>query len=49
MAITHVQWNWFSGAGSGYHTIDVNIAPATVIAQAVELRRFNSATTPPIW
>ncbi len=34
MAITAVQWTWFSACGNGYHTIDVNIAPATVIAHA---------------
>jgi hypothetical protein len=34
MAITSVQWNWFSGSGNGYRTIDVNIPPDTVIAQA---------------
>jgi len=34
MAITSVQWNWFSGSGNGYHTVDVNIPPDTVIVQA---------------
>jgi hypothetical protein len=27
MAIASVQWNWFSGSGNGYRTIDVDIPP----------------------
>jgi hypothetical protein len=34
MAITEVQWNFFNFFGNAVNTIDVNIAPDTVIAQA---------------
>ena len=44
MAITSVQWNWFSGWGNGYHTIDVNIAPDTVIAQSTLYGATGSGT-----
>jgi len=33
MAIYQTDWHWFSAWGSGFHTIDVNIAPAWVGAQ----------------
>jgi hypothetical protein len=34
MAVDGIQWFWFSGSGSGYHTADINIAPSTLGACA---------------
>jgi hypothetical protein len=33
--IYRTTWNWFTGWGNGYTTRDINIPPATVVAQAV--------------
>ena len=33
MAITNSHWWWFSAWGNGYHTADVNIAPANVTVE----------------
>ena len=32
MAVVGIEGHWFSAWGNGYHTIDVNIAPAWVYA-----------------
>ncbi len=32
MAITNIHWWWFSGAGNGYTTSEIDIAPASVAA-----------------
>jgi hypothetical protein len=32
MAIVRTEGHWFGASGNGYHTIDVNIAPASVYA-----------------
>jgi hypothetical protein len=34
MPIVRFQANWFSASGNGYHTIDINIPPSEVTAQA---------------
>jgi len=33
MAVTRIDWHWFTAWGNGYNTIQVNIAPATLGAQ----------------
>ena len=35
MAVVQIDTRWWSGAGNGYHTIDVNIPPSTVMATVV--------------
>ncbi|MEU7837756.1 hypothetical protein AB0L53_50610 [Nonomuraea sp. NPDC052129] len=30
MAVTRIDWHWFSAWGNGYHTVDVNLPPALV-------------------
>jgi hypothetical protein len=30
MAVTRIDWHWFSAGGNGYHTVDVNLPPALV-------------------
>ena len=32
MAINGIAWHWFTGWNNGYATMDVNIAPAQVLA-----------------
>jgi hypothetical protein len=32
VALIHSDWHWFKGFGGGYHTVQVNIAPARVTA-----------------
>jgi hypothetical protein len=33
MAVTRIDWHWFTAWGNGYNTIQVNMAPATLGAQ----------------
>lgn len=34
MTVKSIDWHWFTAWGNGYHTIQVNIVPDTVGAQA---------------
>ncbi len=34
MTVTRIEWHWFTGWDNGYHTVDVNLPPAWVGAQA---------------
>jgi hypothetical protein len=33
MATYRIDWHFFDGWGNGYHTVDVNIPPAQIVAQ----------------
>ena len=34
MAVYQIDWHWFTAWDNGYHTVEVNIPPATVGVQA---------------
>jgi hypothetical protein len=42
--VTDIWWNWFTGLGDGYTTVDVNIPPSWVGAQ-VSLHGQNGGGT----